>query len=195
MLTDDEGNQIHNTIETDIMLNAKHPFIVDMHYLFMSNRNLYMVMPLIKGCDLYPFFRENGPFDENSVRFLSAQIVMALGHLHNRGYIHRDLKLENIMVQENGYVKLIDFGLSKFLKRDIYTWTKAGTANYMAPELFDADNNHKHDKNVDWWSLGCLMYELVVGLTPFEVNLDNTQFIYERVKGNQQMNARIQMED
>ena len=88
---------------------------------------------------------------------------MALGHLHKNGYIHRDLKLENIMIQEDGYVKLIDFGLSKFLEANKYTSTIAGTVMYMAPEIL----NEEHDKNADWWSVGCLMYELLLGVTPF----------------------------
>ena len=88
---------------------------------------------------------------------------MALGHLHSRGYIHRDLKAENVMIEKDGYIKLIDFGLAKFLRPHIKASTRVGTIMYMAPEIF----RREHDKNVDWWSLGALMYEMVIGITPF----------------------------
>ena len=89
-----------------------------MHYLFQSDARLYFVMPFINGGELYKIFQEHKRFDEDIVKFYAAQIIIAIGKLHEKGIMHRDLKLENIMVDENGYIKIIDYGLAKMLAND-----------------------------------------------------------------------------
>ena len=111
-----EYNQIKNTkLEKDIMFKCQHQFLVGMEYLFMSDLRLFFVMPFIKGGELYRFFKAKRRFKEHEVKFYAVQIALALGYLHKKGIIHRDLKLENILVDMNGYLKIIDFGLAKML--------------------------------------------------------------------------------
>ena len=89
---------------------------------------------------------------------------MALGYLHDRNIVHRDIKSENIIVQENGYIKLIDYGLSRKIQEDELTMSFCGTADYLAPETIRKLGS---DKAIDWWALGILMYELIIGKSPF----------------------------
>lgn len=114
-----EYNQVENTkLEKDILFSCDHPFLVGMDYLFQSETRLYFVMPFIQGGELYKVFKSKKRLDEDTVRFYAAQIVMAVGYLHKKGIMHRDLKLENILVDKTGYLKIIDYGLAKTLKKD-----------------------------------------------------------------------------
>lgn len=90
--------------------------------------------------------------------------MLALGELHSKGIMHRDLKLENIMVDEYGYLKLIDYGLAKTVKDDELAMSYCGTPEYIAPEMVDGTG---HDTTVDWWAVGILIYEMLIGVTPF----------------------------
>lgn len=121
-------------------------------------------MPFVKGGELYKIFKEQKRLSEDVVKFYAAQICMAIGYLHSKSIMHRDLKLENILVDEKGYLKIIDYGLAKTLKDDQLAMTFCGTPEYLAPEMAE----HKgHNFSVDWWALGVLIYEMKIGVTPF----------------------------
>ena len=118
------------------MLECDHPFLVGMDYLFQNDFRLYFVMPFIRGGELYKIFMAKKRFEEETVRFYAAQLILALGYLHKKGIVHRDLKLENILIDQDGYVQLIDFGFAKMLKEDD-AMSFCGTPEYLAPEMVD----------------------------------------------------------
>jgi serine/threonine protein kinase len=127
---------VKNTqLEKDILFSCDHPFLVGMDYLFQSPQRLYFVMPFIKGGELYKVFKSQKRLSEDVVKFYAAQIIMAVGYLHSKGIMHRDLKLENILVDEAGYLKIIDYGLAKTLKPNEVSKTFCGTPEYLAPEM------------------------------------------------------------
>lgn len=160
-----EYDQEENTkLEEEILLKCKHPFLLGMDYVFQNIENIYFVMPYVKGGELYTHLTKSKRFPEEVVRFYATQIILGLGYLHNEGIVHRDLKLENILIDEDGYIKIIDFGLAKILKNEEETMTYCGTPEYLAPEVI----SHKgHHKSVDWWAVGILIYEMMIGVTPF----------------------------
>lgn len=160
-----EYNQVQNTkLEKDILLSCDHPNLVGMDYLFQSPTRLYFVMPFVKGGELYKVFKAQKRLTEPVVKFYTAQIILAVGYLHDKGIMHRDLKLENILVDEMGYLKIIDYGLAKTLQENQVSKTFCGTPEYLAPEMV---LNQGHDLSVDWWALGILIYEMLIGVTPF----------------------------
>jgi len=135
-----------------------------MDYLFQSDTRIYFVMPFINGGELYKIQQEFKRFPEETVKFYGAQIIIAIGKLHEKGIMHRDLKLENIMVDETGYIKIIDYGLAKILQDGAVAQSYCGTPEYLAPEMI---NSSGHDLSVDWWAVGILLYEMLIGVTPF----------------------------
>lgn len=114
------------------------------------------------------------------MRFYSAQLAIAIGYLHSKGIAHRDLKLENILVDQDGYIKIIDYGLAKMLKEEgDVSNSFCGTPEYLAPEMIKGEG---HDKSVDWWALGILIYEMLIGVTPFFNR--NKQMLFTKIKNS-----------
>ena len=164
-------------LEKDILFSANHPFLCGMDYLFQSDARLYFVMPFINGGELYKIFQEQKRFSEDIVKFYAAQIIIAIGKLHEKGIMHRDLKLENIMVDQTGYIKIIDYGLAKMLSNNELATSYCGTPEYLAPEMV---THAGHDKTVDWWAVGILIYEMLIGVTPFFNK--NRQVLVSKIK-------------
>ena len=123
-----------------------------MDYVFQNEQRIYFFLDYIPGGNLFENLYAIKRFDEDVVKFIAAQLVLAFGWLHEHKVVHRDLKPENVIFQEDGYIKLADFGLAKFLNSEAQsTFSFCGTAEYLAPEIIDQVG---HSFTVDWWTLG-----------------------------------------
>ncbi|XP_050459128.1 cGMP-dependent protein kinase, isozyme 2 forms cD4/T1/T3A/T3B isoform X2 [Cataglyphis hispanica] len=156
--------QQHIMSEKRIMSEADCDFVVKLFKTFKDRKYLYMLMEACLGGELWTVLRDKGHFDDSTTRFYTACVVEAFDYLHSRNIIYRDLKPENLLLDNQGYVKLVDFGFAKRLEHGRKTWTFCGTPEYVAPEVI---LNKGHDISADYWSLGVLMFELLTGTPPF----------------------------
>lgn len=156
---------IHTKTERFVLENVVHPFIVRMRYAFQNPEKLYFVLEYCPGGELFFHLQRAGRFDEDRARFYTTQLILALEHLHKNNIVYRDLKPENVLIDEDGFAKITDFGLSKENITDNHqTNSFCGTPEYLAPEILARKG---HGKAVDWWSLGAIIYEMLTGLPPF----------------------------
>ena len=121
-------------------------------------------MPFVGGGELYKILKSKKILPEATVKFYATQIIIGIGKLHEQNIMHRDLKLENLLVDERGYIKIIDFGLAKMLVEGQDARTYCGTMEYFAPEVIARTG---HDMSVDWWAVGVLIFEMLFSVTPF----------------------------
>ena len=150
--------------ERNNLFKANYCFIVKIKFAFQSATKFYIGMEYVSGGELYSLIEEKGKLSLEDARLYLAEIALALQYLHSIGVIYRDLKLENIMLDADGHIKLVDFGLSKDITISQETSTFCGTPEYIAPELI---LEKPYDYKADWWAFGILTYELLFGETPF----------------------------
>ena len=169
-----DNDQVESTIlEKKILEQLQHPFLVGLVFCFQSEERIYFVMPFIRGGELFRHLRKEKYFDEDKVRFYAASIGIALDYLHNKGIIYRDIKPENILIGEDGYIKLIDFGMAKMLKKNEKATSFCGTPEYLAPEIITGEG---HNRAADWWSFGILIFEMLCGIPPFYSDNDEKMY-------------------
>ncbi|EPS71542.1 hypothetical protein M569_03217, partial [Genlisea aurea] len=191
--------------ERDILIALRNPFVVRFFYSFTCRENLYLVMEYLNGGDLFSLLRNLGCLEEDVARIYIAEVVLALEYLHSLNVIHRDLKPDNLLIGPDGHLKLTDFGLSKvglinrtsdlsgpsaFLGDDKLKAAEScaketenrkkhsvvGTPDYLAPEILLGMG---HGATADWWSVGVILFELLVGIPPF--NAENPLQIFNNI--------------
>jgi serum/glucocorticoid-regulated kinase 2 len=172
--------QIERTrTERKVLSVVNHPFIMKLHYAFQSEDKLYLVLDYCPGGELFFHLSRFRRFPERVARFYAAELLLAIGHLHKRGIIYRDLKPENVLLDAEGHLKLGDFGLAKSGITHPLTGATSmcGTPEYMAPEVLAQTG---HGFCVDYWGLGMIVYEMMTGLPPWYTT-DRAQ-LFRRLK-------------
>lgn len=172
------GQTDHLLAECKLLAECDHPFIVRLVRLYEDKHRIYLLQDPMMGGELFSVLRNEKYFPERRCVFYSAMLVLIFEYLHNKNIIYRDLKPENLLFDKDGYLKLVDFGFAK--RVEDRTWTVCGTPEYMAPEII---LNKGHNKAVDWWTVGIIQFEMLVGFPPFEGNdpLD----LYKTIVANQ----------
>ena len=172
-------NGMHKNLELErgILLRVDHPFIVKLVKTLKDDKFIYFLMDFIKGKELFTVIRDIGLLNKTQTLFYGASIMLAVRYLHQRKFVYRDIKPENVMVLDNGYIKIIDFGTAKQIEDK--TKTTLGTPHYMSPEMIVGKG---YSFEVDYWAIAICMYEFICGEVPFGDDLEDTMEIYLAVK-------------
>jgi cGMP-dependent protein kinase len=168
--------------EKNLLMQCAHPMVLGLVATYQDRDQIYMLMEIVQGGELWSLVYEKvaetkalrvggfGGFGQPAAQFFGGCVIEAFAHIHGHGIAYRDLKPENLLLDAKGYVKVIDFGFAKQVpwedKKGFHdkSYTICGTPEYLAPEIIQSKG---HDQAVDYWALGCLVYELLVGRTPF----------------------------
>ena len=165
--------------EYKILLKIYHPFIVQLKGINTQDpKALYFLFEFVQGGELLNLLERNLKFPEEQAKFYAASLITVIDYLHKKNIIFRNLTPDNILINSNGYIKLINFNNAKILKND-YTYTLCGTPEYSSPEML---NRKGHNKSHDLWSLGIIIFHMLIGHTPFE-DIDPIKIQQKILKG------------
>lgn len=160
-----------------------HPFFSRLRYAFQTRSYFYLAIDFYNGGDLYQYLCTNGRLKEPQVRAVASEVALALEHLHKLGFVYRDLKPENVLLDSRGHIRLADFGLCKLLPDRAVTNTICGTHTYAAPEMLAVRD---YGKSIDLWAFGVFVFHILTGRTPYEArdldqviaNMNNRRIIF-----------------
>eukprot|EP01016_Furgasonia_blochmanni_P055827 TRINITY_DN9404_c0_g1_i7.p1 TRINITY_DN9404_c0_g1~~TRINITY_DN9404_c0_g1_i7.p1 ORF type:complete len:557 (-),score=52.58 TRINITY_DN9404_c0_g1_i7:651-2321(-) len=198
-----EKKQYQVYVEREVLTKLRHPNVIKLYYSFQDRHKLYFVVELMDGGEFSDYLRVHRKLEKDQIRFYAAEITNILEYLHSKGIAHRDLKPGNLMLNRDGHLKVIDFGTARFFlsesgnelfknliknqqnnqRRDSgeydyeHKQTFVGTAEYVSPEML---NDEDTGKEADLWALGCIIFEMFVGETPFRD--DNEYLTFQRIK-------------
>ena len=166
----DENELINNSKITKIQ-NLDYPFLIEVYLCFLTEERIYFIMNVVQGDDMFNLMRFNEEkFDEDQVKFYAAIIGMSINYLHSKGIILRDLRLDNIIIDKDGYLKITNFKMNQLFKIKSQNMFLKETSEFLAPEVISSNQCKKES---DWWSYGVILYQLLFGIPPFFSNDDN----------------------
>jgi len=167
----------HVMNEKKLLEMCDHPFLLRLAATFQDENEIYMLLELALGGELFSVLREKNRFEESQARFYASCVCSAFAYMHDKKMVYRDLKPENLLFDAEGYLKVVDFGFAKLIEDR--TWTLCGTPEYLAPEII---TNKGHNLAVDWWAFGILIFEMLVGQPPFCA--EDPMDIYQKILRN-----------
>ncbi|XP_075390462.1 serine/threonine-protein kinase 32C [Tenrec ecaudatus] len=171
-----ERDEVRNVFrELEILQEIEHTFLVNLWYSFQDEEDMFMVVDLLLGGDLRYHLQQNVQFSEATVRLYICELALALDYLCSQHIIHRDVKPDNILLDEQGHAHLTDFNIATIIKDGERATALAGTKPYMAPEIFQSfvSGGTGYSFEVDWWSVGVMAYELLRGWRPYDIHSSN----------------------
>ncbi|XP_058400296.1 serine/threonine-protein kinase 32C isoform X1 [Diceros bicornis minor] len=171
-----ERDEVRNVLrELQILQEIEHAFLVNLWYSFQDEEDMFMVVDLLLGGDLRYHLQQNVQFSEDTVRLYICEMALALDYLRSQHIIHRDVKPDNILLDEQGHAHLTDFNIATIIKDGERATALAGTKPYMAPEIFQSfvNGGTGYSFEVDWWSVGVMAYELLRGWRPYDIHSSN----------------------
>uniref|UniRef100_H0V0K4 Serine/threonine-protein kinase 32A n=3 Tax=Cavia porcellus TaxID=10141 RepID=H0V0K4_CAVPO len=171
-----ERDEVRNVFrELEILQEIEHVFLVNLWYSFQDEEDMFMVVDLLLGGDLRYHLQQNVQFSEDTVKLYICEMALALDYLRSQHIIHRDVKPDNILLDEQGHAHLTDFNIATIIKDGERATALAGTKPYMAPEIFHSfvNGGTGYSFEVDWWSVGVMAYELLRGWRPYDIHSSN----------------------
>lgn len=179
------NDQRHIQNEKSLLLSLKSKFCITLFGTFQDSLHLHFVLELAVGGELFRKLTKKTSFPAPVAKFYASEIFCALKHIHSLGYVYRDLKPENVLLDEDGHCKLVDFGFAARPDSNGLLHTNCGTPAYLSPEQLNGKFTNGYTIIVDWWSFGILLYELLCGVTPFSKDASESSYaIYLRILEN-----------